>query len=101
MGNVALDRQGNMALGYSVVNATDVFPGIRDAGRLAGDPLGQLSQGEVVLQNGSGVQAGAAERRRAALADAYRRVPLPRLFVIDGLSRHGPAHVGPWQSRNR
>jgi hypothetical protein len=56
MGSVALDRQGNMALGYSVVNGTDVFPGIRYAGRLAGDPLGQLSQGERVLQNGSGVQ---------------------------------------------
>jgi hypothetical protein len=56
MGSVALDRQGNLALGYSVVNATDVFPGIRYAGRLAGDPLGQLSQGEAVMQNGSGVQ---------------------------------------------
>jgi hypothetical protein len=56
MGSVALDKQGNMALGYSVVNATNVFPGIRYAGRLAGDPLGQLSQGETVLQNGSGVQ---------------------------------------------
>ena len=56
MGSVALDRQGNMAVGYSVVNATNVFPGIRYAGRLAGDPLGQLSQGEAVMQNGSGVQ---------------------------------------------
>jgi hypothetical protein len=56
MGSVALDKQGNMALGYSVVNATNVFPGIRYAGRLAGDPLSQLSQGEAVLQNGSGVQ---------------------------------------------
>lgn len=56
MGSVAMDRDGNLALGYSVVNATDVFPGIRYAGRLAGDPLGQLTQGEVVLQAGSGVQ---------------------------------------------
>jgi hypothetical protein len=56
MGSVALDKQGNMALGYSVVNATNVFPGIRYAGRLVGDPLGQLSQGEMVLQVGSGVQ---------------------------------------------
>jgi hypothetical protein len=56
MGSVALDKQGNMALGYSVVNGTNVFPGIRYAGRLAGDPLGQLSQGEQVLQAGSGVQ---------------------------------------------
>ena len=34
------DKQGNMALGYSVVNGVDVFPGIRYTGRLAGDPLG-------------------------------------------------------------
>jgi hypothetical protein len=56
MGSVALDKQGNLALGYSVVNATNVFPGIRYAGRLNGDPLGQLTQAETVLQNGSGVQ---------------------------------------------
>ena len=56
MGSVALDKQGNLALGYSVVNATNVFPGIRYAGRLNGDPLGQLTQAEAVLQNGSGVQ---------------------------------------------
>jgi hypothetical protein len=56
MGSVALDKQGNMAVGYSVVNGTNVFPGIRYAGRLAGDPLGQLTQAEAVLQNGSGVQ---------------------------------------------
>jgi hypothetical protein len=56
MGSVAMDRDGNLALGYSVVNATNVFPGIRYAGRLAGDPLGQLTQGEAELQAGSGVQ---------------------------------------------
>jgi hypothetical protein len=56
MGSVAQDKKGNIALGYSVVNGTNVFPGIRYAGRLAGDPLGELSQGEAVLQNGSGVQ---------------------------------------------
>ncbi|HEY9378832.1 MAG TPA: hypothetical protein VIQ02_17280, partial [Jiangellaceae bacterium] len=56
MGSVAQDKYGNMAAGYSVVNGTNVFPGIRYAGRLAGDPLGQLSQGEAVMQAGSGVQ---------------------------------------------
>jgi hypothetical protein len=56
MGSVALDKQGNLAVGYSVVNATNVFPGIRYAGRMSGDPLGQLTQAEAVLQNGSGVQ---------------------------------------------
>ncbi len=56
MGSVAQDKKGNMALGYSVVNGTTVFPGIRYTGRLAGDPLGQLNLGEGVIINGSGVQ---------------------------------------------
>jgi hypothetical protein len=56
MGSVAMDKMGNLAAGYSVSNDTDVYPGIRYAGRLAGDPLGQLTQGEAVLQAGSGVQ---------------------------------------------
>jgi hypothetical protein len=54
MGSVAQDRDGNLALGYSVSSAT-LFPGIRYAGRLAGDPLGQLSLGEASLQEGTGV----------------------------------------------
>jgi hypothetical protein len=57
MGSVAMDWQGNMALGYSVVNGVDVFPGIRYTGRLAGDPLGGMgSMGEGVIVNGTGVQ---------------------------------------------
>ena len=36
--------------------------GIRYAGRLAGDPPGQLSQGEQVLQAGSGVQTATNSR---------------------------------------
>lgn len=56
MGSAAMDRKGNMALGYSVVNATTVFPGIRYAGRLSSDPLGDLSLGEEVIINGTGVQ---------------------------------------------
>jgi hypothetical protein len=56
MGSVAMDRKGNMGLGYSVVNGTDVFPGIRYTGRLAGDPLGQMTLGEGVIMNGTGVQ---------------------------------------------
>jgi hypothetical protein len=56
MGSVAQDKFGNIAAGYSVVNGTDVYPGIRYAGRKPTDALGQLSQGEAVLQNGTGVQ---------------------------------------------
>jgi hypothetical protein len=56
MGSVAMDRQGNIALGYSVVDGTSVFPGIRYTGRLAGDPLGQMTLGEGTIVNGTGVQ---------------------------------------------
>ncbi|MGC2193044.1 MAG: hypothetical protein WA628_00105 [Terriglobales bacterium] len=56
MGSIAQDKKGDMALGYSVVNGTDVFPGIRYTGRMAGDPLGQMTLGEGVVINGTGVQ---------------------------------------------
>ena len=56
MGSAAQDKFGNMALGYSVVNGTDVFPGIRYTGRLAGDALGAITLGEGVVINGTGVQ---------------------------------------------
>ena len=56
MGSIAMDKKGNMALGYSVVNATTVFPGIRYTGRLAGDALGEMTLGEGTIINGDGVQ---------------------------------------------
>jgi len=56
MASAAMDWQGNMALGYSVVNGINVFPGIRYTGRLAGDPLGQMTLGEGTIIDGSGVQ---------------------------------------------
>jgi len=56
MGSVAQDKKGNIAVGYSVVNGTNVYPGIRYTGRMAGDPLGQMTLGEGIIINGSGVQ---------------------------------------------
>jgi hypothetical protein len=56
MGSIAQDKDGNMALGYSVVNGVDVFPGIRYTGRLAGDPLGEMTLGEETIIDGLGVQ---------------------------------------------
>lgn len=56
MGSLAMDARGNIAMGYSVVNGVDVYPGIRYTGRLSGDPLGQMTLGEGVIMNGSGVQ---------------------------------------------
>lgn len=62
MGSVAMDKNGNIAVGYSVSNATDVYPGIRYTGRLAGDPLGQMTLGEGIIINGTGVQTTANSR---------------------------------------
>ncbi len=55
MGSIAMDGNGNIALGYSASSAS-APPSIRYAGRLAGDALGELSQGEVVLHAAGGVQ---------------------------------------------
>jgi hypothetical protein len=59
MGSLAVDKNGDMALGYSASSLT-TFPDIRYAGRLAGDPLNQLPQGEASLLGGvgRGVQVG-------------------------------------------
>lgn len=56
MGSIAMDALGDMALGYSVSNGTNVFPGIRYTGRLSGDPPGQMTLGEATVINGSGSQ---------------------------------------------
>jgi hypothetical protein len=56
MGSIAQDKKGNMALGYSVVNGVDVYPGIRYTGRRAGDTRGQMTLGEGTIINGTGVQ---------------------------------------------
>jgi hypothetical protein len=61
MGSIAMDVEGNMALGYSVSNGTAVFPGIRYTGRLAGDTLGQMPQGEGTIGSGSSSQVGSPD----------------------------------------
>ncbi len=57
MGSLAVDQDGNMALGYSASSST-LYPSIRYAGRLNGEPLGQLLQGEASLIEGAGSQTG-------------------------------------------
>ncbi len=57
MGSLATDQDGNMAIGYSVSSAS-MYPGIRYAGRLAGEIPNSLSQAEAVLLNAGGSQTG-------------------------------------------
>ncbi len=61
MGSIAMDRMGNIALGYSV-SSSSVYPSIRYTGRLAGDPLGTMSQGEAEIIAGSGSQTSSYAR---------------------------------------
>ena len=65
LGSAAEDHQGNLAVGYSVSSGAaggNVRPGIRYAGRLAGDAPGGLTQGEATLVDGTGVQTSAGNR---------------------------------------
>ena len=61
MGSAAMDKDGNIALGYSV-SSRNTFPSVRYTSRLAGDPLGTMPGGEVVLVAGSDVQARSFNR---------------------------------------
>lgn len=61
MGSIAMDGMGNIGLGYST-SSSSTFPSIRYTGRLASDPLGQMSQGEGTLVNGAGAQTHTASR---------------------------------------
>ncbi|MFN8182991.1 MAG: fibronectin type III domain-containing protein [Candidatus Nanopelagicales bacterium] len=61
MGSIAMDKQGNTALGYSTSNASpgaNSFPSIRYIGRKVWDPLNQMAQAESVIMTGGGVQTG-------------------------------------------
>ena len=55
MASPAMDRQGNIGIGYSF-GGTPNFPGQRFAARLANDPPGQLTLHETVLVEGEGSQ---------------------------------------------
>jgi hypothetical protein len=56
MGSIAQDQDGNMALGFSASRATVTFPSVWYTGRLVGDPLGTMPQGEGSIIDGTGSQ---------------------------------------------
>ena len=56
MSSVATDGDGNLAVGYSV-GSSSLEAGVRYNGRLQGDPLGTLTQGETTLIAGAGVHS--------------------------------------------
>jgi hypothetical protein len=61
MPSAAMDRSGDIAIGYSAANSA-TFPGVRYAGRLASDAPGELAQGEATLIAGTGSETDARGR---------------------------------------
>lgn len=61
MGSAAMDKLGNLAIGYSISNSSSLRPTIRFAARNVSDPLNTLSS-EVNLQTGTGSQTQSLAR---------------------------------------
>jgi hypothetical protein len=61
MGSIAMNGSGDMALGYSV-SSNSVYPSVRYTGRLAEDPLDQMTLGEGTLVAGGGSQTHTSSR---------------------------------------
>ena len=57
MPSLAVDRAGDMALGYTTSSST-TKPAIAYAGRLSSDPVNTLSQTQTLLIQGTGTQTG-------------------------------------------
>ncbi|MCP5053462.1 MAG: hypothetical protein GY940_40225, partial [bacterium] len=55
MGSIAGDKNGNIAMGYSV-GSSSMKPAIRYSGRLSTDTLGTMGQGEASMIEGAGHQ---------------------------------------------
>jgi hypothetical protein len=55
MGSTAMDINGNIGLAYNV-GSENTFVGMRYTGRLATDPLGQMTFEEQIIQDGAGNQ---------------------------------------------
>jgi len=51
MGSIAMDKAGNIALGYSA-SSSSVYPAIRYTGRLATDPLGTMAAETSIIEGG-------------------------------------------------
>jgi hypothetical protein len=49
MSSIAMDGSGNIAVGYNVVDATSVFPGLRYTGRVSTDPPGTMAAEQLIV----------------------------------------------------
>lgn len=55
MPSISIDSNNNIAMGYSISSA-DMYPSIRYTGRMASDPLGEMTLQESGIINGGGSQ---------------------------------------------
>jgi hypothetical protein len=85
MPSIAVDANGNMAIGYSV-SSPSLFPGIRYAGRLASDPLNDLSQGEAIMTNGGGYQLPTSDKPKKNEGNRWGDYTMTTIDTADGLS---------------
>ncbi len=61
MGSIAMDRNGNIGLGYSVSSST-TYPSIKYTGRYVNSPSGEMTVDEQEIFAGSGSQTHSAGR---------------------------------------
>jgi hypothetical protein len=97
MPSLAVDRNGDMALGYSTSSST-TKPAVKYAGRLASDPLNTFSQTEQLLIQGAGTQTGNCGGAACARWGDYSAMSLDpdgcafwytnMYYAADGLDHH-------------
>ena len=61
MGSIAMDKYGNIGLGYST-SSSSTYPAIRYTGRRVSDPLGQMTATDSIIMAGTGAQTGSGAR---------------------------------------
>ena len=96
MGSIAQDRDGNIALGFSV-SGPSTFPAIRYVGRLSGDPPGTMTQSETSLIEGGGVQTHSSGRWGDYSAMAIDPVDDCSFWYTQ--EYYGSTSVANWQTR--
>ena len=102
--SLAVDHDGNMAMGYSTSNAS-TFPSIAYAGRLKSDPLNQLAQGEAQLVAGAGSQLNKCGSGTCPRWGDYSAMSIDPAddctfwYVSEYYSSQANGDAGNWQTR--
>ena len=92
MPSIAVDESGNTVIGYST-SSTTIFPSIRYGGRLAGDPSGNLGQGEGIMF------AGVSAQTSGSRWGDYTRTEVDPSTGMDFWHINQYAQSGDWHTR--